>query len=248
MRWQALAEREFTLVLSAGFFGFFAHAGLLVALERCGVRPRRVVGVSAGALAGGLWASGIGAQSIADTLLSLRREEFWDPGFPWGGLLRGQKFLEKLQRELAATGVQRIEDCPTRFTAVAHDVFSGRARPLAHGRLDSAIVASCTVPVMFRPIWRDGRLLVDGGLSDRLGATALSAGERALVHWLPSHRASWPRPERGASLPADAAGRDLLVVPGLPRVHPYALERGATAYRVALDFSLRWLTSEAAAS
>jgi len=50
-----LAAAPYTLALGAGFFGFFAHTGVLRALEESGVsRPRRVVGVSAGALAGGL--------------------------------------------------------------------------------------------------------------------------------------------------------------------------------------------------
>src|SRR5690606_33221631 len=45
-----LAREPFTLALSAGFFGFFAHTGVLLALEHAGLRPRRIVGVSAGAL------------------------------------------------------------------------------------------------------------------------------------------------------------------------------------------------------
>ena len=53
-----LSEEPFTLLSSAGFFGFFAHAGLLAALEQTGLSPRRVAGASAGALAGGLWAAG----------------------------------------------------------------------------------------------------------------------------------------------------------------------------------------------
>ena len=47
-----LARDPFTLVLGAGFFGFFAHTGILPALEEAELIPRRVVGVSAGALAG----------------------------------------------------------------------------------------------------------------------------------------------------------------------------------------------------
>ena len=49
-----LREQPFTLALSAGFFGFFAHAGVLRALEEQELRPARVVGASAGALSGGL--------------------------------------------------------------------------------------------------------------------------------------------------------------------------------------------------
>ena len=82
-----LASQPFTLALSAGFFGFFAHTGVLQALEEAGLRPRRIVGVSAGALAGGLWASGLSAAELAEELVRLRRVDFWDPGLPLGGLL-----------------------------------------------------------------------------------------------------------------------------------------------------------------
>ena len=63
-----LAEAPFTLVLSGGFFGFFSHTGLLSALESAGLRPHRIVGCSAGALAGGAWASGVSAGALEDEL------------------------------------------------------------------------------------------------------------------------------------------------------------------------------------
>ena len=99
-RAQWLAREPFTLMLGAGFFGFFSHTGFLQALEAAGLRPRRVVGCSAGALAGGLWSSGLSGDELARELLSLRREEFWDPGLPLGGLLKGRKFNRKLQQVL----------------------------------------------------------------------------------------------------------------------------------------------------
>src|SRR5690606_7643453 len=142
----------FTLLLGAGFFGFFSHAGLLAALEEAGLRPRRVVGVSAGALAGGLWASGLGAEVLTAELLRLRRADFWDPGLPLGGLLRGRKFGEKLRALLHTTGVRVVEECPTPFAAVSHDLRGRRTHVMDTGPLDVAIQASCSVPFMFRPV------------------------------------------------------------------------------------------------
>ena len=48
-----LTEAPFTLGMSSGFFGFFAHAGVLAALEEQGLTPRAVAGSSAGALVTG---------------------------------------------------------------------------------------------------------------------------------------------------------------------------------------------------
>ena len=44
------------LCLSSSFFGYYAHLGLLSAMEAKGIRPGRISGASAGALAGGLFA------------------------------------------------------------------------------------------------------------------------------------------------------------------------------------------------
>src|SRR5215831_14799966 len=73
-----LAAGPYTLALSSGFFGFFAHAGVMSVLEEEGLLPGRVCGSSAGALVGGLWAAGVAARRICDELLALRREHFWD--------------------------------------------------------------------------------------------------------------------------------------------------------------------------
>ena len=63
-RADALRDQPFTLVLSAGFFGFFAHTGVLASLEEVGLVPERIVGARAGALAGGLWAAGLSAAEL----------------------------------------------------------------------------------------------------------------------------------------------------------------------------------------
>ena len=228
-RW--LAQRPFTLVLSGGFFGFYAHTGLLSALEQAGLRPARVVGVSAGALAGGLWAAGLPAARLEEALRALRREAFWDPGLPLGGLLKGRRFVALLEELLREVGVHGIEQAPLPFTPVVHDVLRRRPRGLDAGPLALAIRASCTVPFMFRPVRWGRTLLVDGGVSDRAGFSALGAGERALYHHLlptlPGEAALTGESDPGLSALPEACAA--LAVPGLPRVTPFTLERGGEA-------------------
>lgn len=236
-----LAAEPFTLMLGAGFFGFFAHTGLLTALEEAGLRPRRVVGVSAGALAGGLWASGLPAAKLEGELCRLRREDFWDPGPPFGGLLRGLKFQAKLRSLLDPLGVERIESCKTPFSAIVHDVIARRPLALDRGALDLAIRASCAVPLMFRPIWHQRRLLVDGGVSDRSGVIALQPGERVLLHYLPSRRKITLGPKPTAPTTWREPERFTLITPDLPRVTPFHLPAGPLALRKTRDHVRRWL-------
>ncbi len=228
-------------MLSAGFFGFFAHTGLLRALEERGLKPQRVIGCSAGALSGGLWSSGIDAGSIAEELTGLRRADFWDPGLPLGGLLRGKKFRDRVGLLLSRVGIQRVEQCPTPFAPIVHDVLRRQTVALRDGPLDEAIVASCTVPAMFRPVWSQGRLLVDGGVSDRCGFSALDGDARVLLHFLPSRRKL--RVQAPPTAPTEVPGAQalLLQTPGLPKVGPFALDRGPLAYARAYEHAQQWL-------
>ena len=243
-----LAERPFTLVLSAGFFGFFAHTGLLAALAAAGLRPRRLVGISAGALAGGLWAAGLDAAALTEEFVRLRRSDFWDPGLPLGGLLKGEKFADKLDDLLRGCGVNSFDDCPVPFAAIVHDVFRRRAEVVNEGPMAPAIQASCTVPLMFRPVISPGRglarrLWVDGGVSDRYGIVALAAGERALLHALPSQSAH-SRFIRHARRPRADSSQRVMIIPGLPRVSPFRLPFGQVALGVAYDYVSRWLEGD----
>lgn len=257
-----LAAEPFTLVLSAGFFGFYAHAGLICALEQAALTPRRVVGSSAGAICGGIWASGVPGEGLVELLTKLRREDFWDPSWqglrPFKraspatrdpgtrlGLLQGRKLDQLLADALAQTRVERIEQCPIRFAAITHELRARRTRVLEHGPLRPAIRASAALPIMFGPVHIAGRLHADGGISDRPGFTALAPNERALYHHLP-HRSRWPRFSGDeAQDRSNTQTRKVITIDDLPRVHPAALDRGLAALTRARDHTLRWLETPA---
>jgi NTE family protein len=249
-----LAAEPFTLVLSAGFFGFYAHTGVLCALEQARVLPRRVVGTSAGAIAGGIWAAGVPIADMVELLANMQREDFWDPNWmelgrrdddPGTrlGLLRGRKFELLLRSALADT--ERIEQCKVPFAAVTHELRARRPHVHERGPLGTAIRASAALPVMFGPVRIAGRLHADGGISDRPGFSALAPGERVLYHHLP-HRSRWPRLSGDeARERRDTDTRKVIVIDDLPRVHPGALERGALVLERAREHTLRWLETKA---
>ncbi len=219
---EALREGPFTLAMSSGFFGFFAHCGVLSVLEDEGLVPSRASGSSAGALVTGAWAAGLDAGTLARTLEGLRREDFWDPapGFGWleGGLFRGR--LEALlpRRSFAEARVP--------LTVSAFDVRARATRVLSTGDLAAAVHASCAVPGMFHPVRIDGRWLLDGGVKDRPGLQGVPAGERVLFHHL-SSRSPW-RSTRAMEVPR-RPGLVALVIDDLPRVGPYRLAEGPRA-------------------
>lgn len=223
-----MRERPFTLALSSGFFGFFAHAGLMTVLEDEGLLPARLSGSSAGALVAGLWASGVDGPRLRDELHALRREHFWDP-HPGLGLLRGRLFRAKLDGLLVA---RTFGGCRAGLSVSVFDTLARVTRVLSSGPLSPALHASCAVPLLFQPVWVGGRPLLDGGIADRPGLDGVPEGERVLHHHLAS-RSPWRR-RGGPSMAVPARpGLLSLVIDGLPRVGPFRLEQGPRAFDAA---------------
>jgi NTE family protein len=225
-----LAERPFTLGLSSGFFGFFAHAGVVSVLEAEGLRPARIVGSSAGALVGALWGAGVPAAALRDELLALRRAQFWDP-WPGLGLLRGRLFRARLEAMLP---VRTFEECRTPVALSAFDVLGWRTAVLERGLLAPAIHASCAAPVLFQPVRIGARLYSDGGILDRPGLAGAAGDARILYHHLTS-RSPWRRRSSPALRVPARPGLCAVALQGLPRCGPFRLENGREAFARAAD-------------
>lgn len=238
-----LARAPFGLAMSSGFFGFFAHAGFLAALEEERLVPAWLSGSSAGALAGGLFAAGLDAAAIRTAFVDLRRADFWDPA-PGLGLLRGAAFRRLLMDQLPAA---EFAGCRAPLAVSVFDLRTRTTRVLRHGDLASAIHASCALPVMFHPVLRDGRWLSDGGIADRPGILGLASCERVLYHHIVS-RSPWRRRSSSALRVPERAGLVALSIPGLMRPSPWRLARGALAADAAYRATRRALAQPVAAS
>ncbi|HSM93651.1 MAG TPA: patatin-like phospholipase family protein [Anaeromyxobacteraceae bacterium] len=233
-----LSEAPYTLALSSGFFGFFAHAGVVAVLEEEeGLWPSAGCGSSAGALVMGLWGAGLPAARLREELLALRREHFWDP-WPGWGLLRGLKFRDRLESLLPVPTFDRCR-WPVAFSA--YDVATKRTEVLRDGPLAPAIHASCAVPLLFQPVCIGARRFLDGGVTDRHGLAATRPGERVLYHHLTS-RSPWRKKDSPALRIPAREGLRAVAIDGLPRSGPFklhaglsAMERAAEGMRAALD-------------
>lgn len=97
--------------------------------------------------------------------LGLRGREFLVPR----GLIQGQKLNQTLRAlTLPVARIRDFDQFPTRFRAVATDLERGDTVALGSGDLTTAMRASLSAPGVFTPVEIDGRLLVDGGISDNL--------------------------------------------------------------------------------
>ena len=137
----------FTLALGGGGARGWAHVGVARALERRGMRPRRIVGTSMGAIIGAALAAGRTPDAIeADAgraqmhRLMRRRGRF--------ALFDPRRVLEHVAREL---GDPDIEDLPIPLGITAYDLVAGRPRLITSGRLIDALQVSIAVPLFFPP-------------------------------------------------------------------------------------------------
>jgi NTE family protein len=229
-----LKEAPFALAMSSGFFGFFAHAGVLASLEDAGLLPNRVSGSSAGALVTGAWAAGVDSRAFARELFDLRREEFWDPAIGVG-LLRGSLFRARLDSLLPA---HTFAECRVPASISVFDLFASKTRVIDHGPIAPAIQASCALPFLFHPVWIGRRPYIDGGVADRPGLAGIPQGARILLHHLASRSG-----RRAPSQKEIPRRHDMKVVtfPEVPRVGPFKLHVGRAAFdhtRVEMDRAL----------
>ncbi|BEL01900.1 patatin-like phospholipase family protein [Actinoplanes sichuanensis] len=155
------------LALGGGAVRGAAHIGVLEALDSAGLSPAIITGTSAGALVGGLYASGMSPTEIAKLAQTLRWARLVRPARTRKALFETSKlglFLE------TAFGGADFEDLRLPFAAVACDLTTGREVVMRSGPVASAVLASAAIPGVFPPVERDDRLLVDGGLVNMVPA------------------------------------------------------------------------------
>jgi NTE family protein len=158
---------KLALVLSSGGARAFAHVGVIEELEGAGLRPDLVVGSSAGALVGAIYAR----HGSAAKLRELTRTADWSVMFPnpalarFGAGARSEAF-ERMLRGLL--GSERIERLSLGFAAVATDLQTGELVAFVAGDVVRAVRASAAAPGRFLPAQIDGRTYADGALASPL--------------------------------------------------------------------------------
>lgn len=148
-------------VLSGGGARGFAHLGVLQFLEEEGLRPAAIAGTSAGAIAAALYAAGQSPKAI----LTLLKESHY---FGWSAIAWQKQALfslDTLKKVLKkAIPVDDFSALPIPVHVAVTDLKKGESLILSEGKLIEAICASAAVPLLFEPVQRDGRWLVDGGV------------------------------------------------------------------------------------
>lgn len=171
-------ERRIGVALGGGGARGLAHIHVLAAFDDLGLKPAHIAGSSIGAIMGAAYASGMsGAEIHAFALQSFASpralaariwatrppnfREFWADGGFRLGQLNARRVLDAF---LPAGIAERFEDLSIPLTVMATDFYAKRELAIRTGDLASALAASAALPAVFRPVRRDGLVLLDGGI------------------------------------------------------------------------------------
>ena len=170
-------EPSFAIAFGGGGARGLAHIHVIEALDDLGIRPVSIAGSSIGAIMGAGMAAGMRGAEIHEYSRSIlgRRAEvaarMWRarPGslgeMVTGGLRVSQFNIERILKAFLPDAIPTTFgelEIPLKVTAT--DFFGHRLAIFDKGDLHSALAASAAIPAVFRPVRRDGMLLIDGGI------------------------------------------------------------------------------------
>ncbi|MCG7503951.1 patatin-like phospholipase family protein [Mesorhizobium retamae] len=167
----------FSIAFGGGGARGLAHIHVIEALDELGIKPVAIAGSSIGALMGAGVASGMSGRDIHDYARSILGTRAQVASRMWrarpgtlaeameGGLRLGQFNVERILKaflpEIVPASFEELK-IPLKVTAT--DYFGHKLAVFDSGELRSALAASAAIPAVFRPVVRDGRVLIDGGI------------------------------------------------------------------------------------
>jgi NTE family protein len=157
--------KKIGLALGGGAARGLAHIGTLKVLAEEAIAPDFVAGTSAGSLIGALLCAGFSWHEIRKRAIQVSWSDLVEPIFPIMGLVKSEK-LEKLLGTMLSD--RSFEELNIPLSVVTVDILTGDEVILRSGSVARAVQASCSIPGLFKPVDRDDRLLVDGGLINNL--------------------------------------------------------------------------------
>lgn len=162
------------LALGSGSARGLAHLGVIRAIEEAGIEVCCIAGTSIGALIGAIHAAGKldELETVFRGLDWKKTASFFDVVLPKSGLLDGAKVSELVRAHIHADAIEMLNKP---FAAVATDIVSGEEVVIRSGDVIEAVRASISVPGIFTPVRSNGRILVDGGLTNPVPVSAVRA-------------------------------------------------------------------------
>jgi NTE family protein len=177
------ARPRITLALGGGGCKSIADIGVLRVFEKNKIPIDFIVGTSAGATIGALYASGVSVDEIEKLVVSGELQRAMVPSIiprlvfsplwklirifqppRYAGITNGQRLVKFLHKYIP----NNFSQTKIPYAAVATDLESGDTVMITSGDLCQSVLASAALPPLVRPVALDGRLFADGGIKANL--------------------------------------------------------------------------------
>ncbi len=153
-------------MLGSGAARGMAHLGVLQVLQEEGIPVDLVVGCSAGAFFGALYAAGADLHMVEKMLYAYPvMKQLMDLHVPKQGFVKGEKIFDLLR---LLTKDKSFEELELNLAVVATNLENGRQVVFTEGKIAPAVRASISIPGVFCPFQYQGMTLVDGAVIERL--------------------------------------------------------------------------------
>lgn len=195
------------LALGGGGVTGSSHVGVVCALEEAGIRPDYLAGTSAGSVVAALYSLGYTGKELAAVVPKLNNRMLDYDYFgmlhrlirrnrPVAGLVKGERlraFLAELTRGeklsaakrpvvVGATDLRSATQVLFASDHVKRGIMPEHVEVVYGAPMDEAVMASLSIPGLFRPVRMGNRVLVDGGLMDNCPTAALKAlGAKTII-------------------------------------------------------------------
>ncbi len=175
--------RKITLVLGGGGCKALAEIGVLKVFAKNKIPINYIVGTSAGAIIGALYAGNVPLDDIEQMAYDGSLQRTMTPHLarfiiclpfsklihlfgskPYAGLSSGSQ-LEKFLRKRLPNDFSGLK---IPFAAVATDLESGNTCMITSGDLCKAVLASSAMPILIRPVTIGDTIFIDGGIKANL--------------------------------------------------------------------------------
>jgi NTE family protein len=160
-----MEQPKIGLALGAGGARGFAHLGVIKVFKDAGIPIDIIAGSSMGALVASFYGAGIDLDRLYKFSLAFRRKYFLDFTVPKMGFIAGKKVKDFIRM---FTHGKNIEDLQIPIGIVATDLLTGEKVVFKQGPIAEAVRASISIPGIFVPEKYNGRILIDGGVTDRV--------------------------------------------------------------------------------
>lgn len=158
-------KKKLGFALGAGGSRGVAHVGFLKAMEEEGIKPDFIAGCSMGSVIGAAYASGMSIADMEKAVEKLRILDLIVPTSKRGGVFDTRKIRKLLERYI---GDVEFKDLKIPYSCIAVDMISQKLVEFKEGKVLDGVVASSSIPGVFKPTVMEGMRLIDGGVLERV--------------------------------------------------------------------------------